>query len=94
VRLGIGRSLQVALAAAALAFAGFAAAGLASGWRGGDGAARWAALLVAGVAWLVVLLPWWRHHRRMDPGAHQTGMHRALAAWAITDMAVLFAWAR
>lgn len=94
VRLGIGRSLVVALAAAALAFAGFAAAGLASGWRGADAAARWAALLLAGAAWLVVLVPWWRHHRTMDAAAHQSGMHRALAAWAITDMAVLFAWAR
>jgi 4-hydroxybenzoate polyprenyltransferase len=94
VRLGIGRSLVVALAAAVLAFAGFAGAGLASGWRGGDAVARWAALLLAGAAWLVVLLPWWRHHQSMDPAAHQAGMHRALAAWAITDMAVLFAWAR
>ena len=94
VRLGIGRSLVVALAAAALAFGGFVAAGLVSGWRGGDAAARWAALALAAAAWLVVLVPWWRHHRGMDPGAHQTGMHRALAAWAITDMAVLFAWAR
>lgn len=94
VRLGIGRSLAVALAAAALAFGGFVAAGLASGWRGGDAAARWAALALAAAAWLVVLVPWWRRHRSMDPGDHQTGMHRALAAWAITDMAVLFAWAR
>ena len=94
VRLGIGRSLALALGTAALAFAGFVAAGLASGWRGGDAAARWAALALAGAAWLVVLLPWWRHHRHMEPAAHQTGMHRALAAWAITDMAVLFAWAR
>jgi 4-hydroxybenzoate polyprenyltransferase len=94
VRLGIGRSLAVALAAAVLAFAGFIAAGLASGWRGGDAAARWAALALAAAAWLMVLLPWWRHHRAMDPAAHQSGMHRALAAWAITDMAVLLAWAR
>jgi hypothetical protein len=30
----------------------------------------------------------------MDPAAHQAGMHRALAAWAITDMAVLYGFAR
>ena len=56
--------------------------------------ARVLLLLVGLAAWLVVLLPWWRQHRAMDPAAHQSGMHRALAAWAITDMAVLFAWAR
>ena len=94
VRLGIGRSLAVALGAAVLAFAGFMAAGLASGWRGGDAVARWSALALAGAAWLVVLLPWRRHYNSMNPDAHQSGMHRALAAWAITDMAVLFAWAR
>jgi 4-hydroxybenzoate polyprenyltransferase len=94
VWLGIDRSLGVALVMAALAFIGFAVAGFGSGWRGGDAAARWAALIVAAAAWLVVLIPWWRGRDVMDPPAHQTGMHRALAAWAITDMAVLFAWAR
>jgi 4-hydroxybenzoate polyprenyltransferase len=94
VWLGIGRSLGVALAMAILAFAGFAVAGLGSGWSGGGAAARWAALVVAAAAWFIVLVPWWRARRRMDPSAHQAGMHRALAAWAITDVAVLFAWAR
>ncbi len=94
VWLGIGRSLGLALAMALLAFAGFVIAALDSGWSGGEATARWAALIVAAAAWLVVLLPWWRARDAMDAGAHQTGMHRALAAWAITDMAVLFAWAR
>lgn len=94
VWLGIGRSLGVALALALLAFAGFAAAGFKSGWSGGEATARWAVLIVAAAAWLFVLLPWWRGRGAMDSGAHQAGMHRALAAWAITDMAVLFAWAR
>jgi 4-hydroxybenzoate polyprenyltransferase len=92
--LGRDRSLLAALSMAVLAFAGFAAAGSASGWLGTDGAARWAALLAAAAAWAVVLLPWWRRRSEMDPAAHQAGMHRALAAWAITDMAVLFGWAR
>jgi len=94
VWLGIGRSLGVALAMAILAFTGFAVAGLQSGWSGGGAAARWAALIVAAAGWSVVLVPWWRARREMHPAAHQAGMHRALAAWAITDMAVLFAWAR
>ncbi len=94
VWLGIGRSLGLALAMALLAFAGFAAAGLESGWSGGEATARWASLSVAAAAWLVVLLPWWRARDSMQSGAHQAGMHRALAAWALTDMAVLFAWAR
>ena len=69
------------------------ARGLGSGWAGGA-IARWAGLLVAAAAWLVVLLPRWRDREVMDAASHQAGMHRALAAWAVTDMAVLFAWAR
>jgi hypothetical protein len=30
----------------------------------------------------------------LTPAGHQRGMHHALAAWAVTDAAVLFAWAR
>lgn len=94
VWLGISRSLGASLAMAMLAFAGFALAGLGSGWGGSGAIARWAGLLVAAAAWLVVLLPWWRDREVMDAASHQAGMHRALAAWAVTDMAVLFAWAR
>lgn len=93
--LGLDRSLGVALIMTVLSFAGFAAAGATSGWSAGaDGLARWASLLAAAAAWAAVLVPWWRRRAAMDPAAHQAGMHRALAAWAITDMAVLFAWAR
>ena len=93
--LGLDRSLAIALVMALLAFAGFALAGAGSGWMtGASGLSRWAALATAAAAWAVVLVPWWRRRRQMDPAAHQAGMHRALAAWAITDMAVLFAWAR
>jgi len=94
VWLGIGRSLGLTLLMAALAFIGFAVAALGSGWSGGGAVTRTAALIVAAAAWLVVLFPWWRARGSMDAAAHQAGMHRALAAWAITDMAVLFAWAR
>ncbi len=93
--LGLDRSLALAIGMAGLAFLGLSLAGAASGWGGGmNGISRWAALVAAAGAWAVVLLPWWRGRRALDPAAHQAGMHRALAAWAITDMAVLFAWAR
>jgi len=93
--LGMNRSLAVALGMGALAFAGFAAAGLSSDWSARpDGIARWVALACGFLAWAAVLIPWWRRREVMQPAGHQAGMHRALAAWAITDLAVLFAWAR
>ncbi len=93
--LGLDRSLLLAILMAALAFAGLSLAAAGSAWGlGVDGLSRWAALLSGAAAWAVVLLPWWRARAELDPAGHQAGMHRALAAWAITDMAVLFAWAR
>lgn len=93
--LGLDRSLQAALLTAGVAFGAFVLAALEAQWgTGAAGLLRWAALAAAAAAWLVVLLPWWRDRRTMDPAAHQIGMHRALAAWAITDMAVLYGWAR
>ena len=92
--LGVRRSLDAAIAAAALAFALFAAAGVRAGWRAGGtdvwrwaGARRWRSRL--GV-------------RCCSPGAcsmrgwlrpdHQRGMYRALGAWAVTDVVVVLAW--
>ncbi len=93
--LGLDRSLLLSILTAVLAFILFGGAGAASGWGGGmNGLSRWAALAAAAGAWSMVLLPWWRRRADLDASAHQGGMHRALAAWAITDMAVLFAWAR
>jgi len=90
--LGLDTSLALALLMAAIAFAGFVLAGTMSGW-GGD-PSRWIAVFVALAAWGIVLLPWWLRRRAMSPADHQAGMHRALVAWAITDLAVLYAWAR
>jgi len=39
-----------------------------------------------------VLLPWRRDAGRLDAPDHQRGMYRALAAWAVTDLAVLVAF--
>ena len=94
VALGVDRSLALALLLAGLAFAGFALAGAAGHWggiRGGN--SRWVGLAAAAVTWALVLVPWWRRRRAMTPPEHQTGMHRALMAWAVTDLAVLLAWA-
>jgi len=90
--LGAGRSLGVSAAAAALAFALLLLAGLQSGWSSGD-RWRWTALLVAAASWVFVLGPWLRRYRRLTPREHQRGMYRALLAWAITDLAVVLAWA-
>jgi lycopene elongase/hydratase (dihydrobisanhydrobacterioruberin-forming) len=91
--LGIRRSLTVSVAAAALAFAVFATAGLASGWRlGASDGWRWAALAVALLAWTAVLLPWRAHWAAWGPSEHQRGMYRALGAWAVTDLVALLAW--
>jgi 4-hydroxybenzoate polyprenyltransferase len=90
--LGLDTSLALALLMAAIAFGGFVLAGTMSGW-GGD-PPRWIAVCVALASWAIVLLPWWLRRRAMSPADHQAGMHRALVAWAITDLAVLYAWAR
>ena len=91
--LGVRRSLSAALGAAALAFLLFGAAGLRAGWRtGGTDLWRWGGVLLALLAWSVVLLPWRRRFGRMTPGEHQRGMYRALGAWAITDVVAVLAW--
>lgn len=87
--LGMRRSLAVAIGATVLAFACFAAAAF-------IGATRWWAwlgLLVALASWLQVLLPWYRRHATMACAQHQRGMYAALAAWAVTDIAVILAFA-
>jgi 4-hydroxybenzoate polyprenyltransferase len=93
--LGLDWSLLVALWTALVAFGSFVVAGVEAQWGlGVPGLLRWAALTASALAWSAVLAPWWRDRRTMKPAAHQVGMHRALAAWAITDVAVLYCWAR
>jgi hypothetical protein len=53
----------------------------AGGWRVG-------LLAIAFLAWIVVLVPWLVRCRTMTPAEHQRGMYAALAAWAVTDIAV------
>lgn len=94
--LGMKRSLMVALGAVAVAFGFFGAAWMV---RGGHGYA-WdpgffglGAIVLAGVLWVALLARWLENHQEMTPDQHQAGMYRALAIWAITDVAVLFAFA-
>jgi hypothetical protein len=54
---------------------------------------QWLALAVAAASWSVVLFPWLAAHQRMTPAEHQRGMYAALVAWAITDLAVIAAFA-
>lgn len=92
LRLGTGRSLDVAIVSVLLAFVLFVAGGLRSEWAA-ESATRWALLAVSFATWLAVLVPWRLRQRRMTPAGHQRGMYLALAAWAVTDIAVALCWA-
>ncbi len=82
IRVGVGRSLGLALVAMLLAHLWFA----------------WAVvllkrsplpLLLSLAAWLGVLLPWMARWRRWTDAQHEAGMYRGLVAWAITDVSLL-----
>lgn len=51
------------------------------------------ALVLPFVTWLAVLLPWLGTYSEWTPRQHQRGMYRALAAWALTDLGVLYVFA-
>jgi 4-hydroxybenzoate polyprenyltransferase len=88
-QLGVRPSLTIALIAAILAFAAFARAL----WFAGPTGTSRVALGVAGSGWAFVLLTWLLRHRRMTRQQHKRGMYRALAVWAVTDVAVVIAFA-
>jgi 4-hydroxybenzoate polyprenyltransferase len=89
--LGIRGSLIVALTATLIAFVCFGLAGARGGWDGEE-RWRWFLLGLAAIGWIIVLIPWLIHQRRMTAAEHQGGMYRALFAWALTDVAVVLAW--
>lgn len=93
LRLGARGALLLAIGCAGVAFALFATAAWQSGWGGTRGVLRWAALVLAAAGWAAVLLPWRRNARRWSTREHQAAMYQALWAWALTDVAVLLAWA-
>jgi 4-hydroxybenzoate polyprenyltransferase len=93
--LGVRRSLQVSLVAAgaALVIVGWAVAVEArNGSPVGSGAL--VALGGAAAAWAVLLVPWLARGAALSPASHQRRMYYALGAWAATDAAVVFAFAR
>ena len=89
--LGVKGSLLVSLGAAAVGFSVFATAGRVAGWSAPD-AWRWLALGLSALVWGAVLINWLRGHERMGVKEHQRGMYLALAAWAVTDLAVVVTW--
>ncbi len=97
--LAVGKRPSVAIAiwCVLLAFGLFGWAAMASPAAESSGTWRrpiaWLALAVSLASWLVLLVPWWRRAMAMRPDEHQRGMHLALAAWAVTDAAILAGWA-
>jgi len=93
LKLGMRLSLNVAIGATLVAFGLFAWGGVRAGWGVvGMDLVRWLGLGLVLVAWLAVLLPWRRRFRTMTSEQHQLGMYRGLAAWALTDIAILLAF--
>lgn len=91
--LGMRRSLQVAVAAAVVAFLLFYLGGRSAGWgTGGADLLRWLGLAASAGVWAHVLFPWLQNHARMASHQHQEGMYAALRAWAVTDVVVILAW--
>ena len=87
--LGARASLWISALAAALAFVAFSWALFLAG---PTPTSQWA-LAVAGAFWLLVLGGWIAGVRRMSSAGHKRGMYRALVAWAVTDIAVVIAFA-
>lgn len=84
--LGMRVSLVVAIVCTLLAFGLFA-------WAAAILNVRALPLVLPLVLWLAVLVPWLARHESWSPAQHQRGMYRALAAWAVTDVVVLFVFA-
>ncbi|HVH66529.1 MAG TPA: UbiA family prenyltransferase [Gemmatimonadales bacterium] len=85
--LGLKASLAISIACTLLAFALFAWATVVlrvPAWL----------LVVPLAVWLAVLGPWYERRDTLAPADHQRGMYRALAAWAVTDVAILLVFAR
>ena len=88
VALGVRWSLAVSIVAVFIAFPFFARA---AWWSGGTDHIGIPVLGIALLAWLGVLVPWIVLAPRMSPSAHKRAMYAALAAWAVTDLAVFLA---
>ena len=82
IKVGVGRSLLLALLAALVAHVCFVAAVKTTG--------RTPLLLGLSLfGWLAVLLPWLRGWRMWTDAQHERGMYWGLGAWAVTDLSLL-----
>jgi 4-hydroxybenzoate polyprenyltransferase len=94
LRLGMRRSLDLAIVMGLLAFGMIGWAGALAGWGGrGHDLLRWTGVMGAGLAWLGVLIPWRLQFAQWTSARHQGGMYRALGAWALTDLVVVLSFA-
>jgi len=82
IRLGVGRSLTLALLTSLIAHVFFLA-----GLRAQGRPPLY--LLPSLAAWLAVLIPWMRGWRSWTDPQHENGMYWGLGAWAITDLSLL-----
>ena len=87
--LGLRASLSIAVAASGVAFACFAAAAMMAHVP----VSRSIPLVAAGLTWLAILTRWSARTEQMTVMEHKRGMYAALAAWGLTDMAILVAFA-
>jgi len=93
--LGVRWSLAVSVACVVIAFGLFRHAGLVSGWSAaGQGGHPWIPLAIAAGCWALVLGPWLIRGEQLSSAAQQRGMYLALAAWAVTDAAILYGFGR
>lgn len=91
--LGITRTFRLAFAMAVLAMAGFAAAGVIGG-PAARSPTGWIVPALGVPAWSAALIPWWNRRSGLEAAGHQRMMIRCFLAWALTDLAVLLAFAR
>jgi 4-hydroxybenzoate polyprenyltransferase len=87
--LGMRASLSIAVAASGVAFACFAVAAMMAHVP----VSRSIPLVAAGLTWLAILTRWSARAEQMTVMEHKRGMYAALAAWGLTDMAILVAFA-
>ena len=87
--LGVRTSLWISAGAATLAFFAFSHAL----FLAGPTVISRNVLVVAGAVWALVRGDWIIRQPRMTSADHQRGMYRALGAWALTDIAVVIAFA-
>lgn len=96
VILGVSRSPQMALGMTTAAFLMFGIAWFLHddiGYAWDPGLLGCLALAAALATWLAVLVPWLKNYSRLGPAEYLARTYRARGAWAVTNVAVIFAFA-